>query len=137
LPRLRGGGVGGGPRFRRGTLMRTPTSFQLFRFSVLSVLSVLGCERSPTASDHAQAKPSAEAPPSGSSAHARGHHEALPRRIAVSEEVVKNAGIKVTPVTKAVLAEALTLPGEVAADPDRLARISSPAQGRIEEVRFR
>ena len=42
-----------------------------------------------------------------------------------------------TRVEKAALSEALTLPGELAADPDRLARISSPAAGRIEEVRFR
>jgi len=111
--------------------MRTPASFWLF------LLTALACDRTPPASDHEKTKPAIAAHPSGSSEHAGGHHEALPRRIAVSEEVVKNAGIKVTPVTKAVLAEALTLPGEVAADPDRLARVSSPAQGRIEEVRFR
>jgi cobalt-zinc-cadmium efflux system membrane fusion protein len=103
----------------------------------LLLLSVLACQRTPPASDTGKKEPSAAAAPSEAAEQASGHHEALPRRITVSEEVVKSAGIRVTAVTKAVLAEALSLPGEVAADPDRLARISSPAQGRIEEVRFR
>jgi membrane fusion protein, heavy metal efflux system len=110
--------------------MRTRTPFWSL------VLAALACNRTPPATDHATKEPGATAPAS-SGEHAGGHHETLPKRITVSEEVVKNAGIRVTAVTKAVLAEALTLPGEVAADPDRLARISSPAQGRIEEVRFR
>jgi cobalt-zinc-cadmium efflux system membrane fusion protein len=35
------------------------------------------------------------------------------------------------------MTDALSLPGELGADPDRLARISSPAAGRIEQVLFR
>jgi len=105
--------------------------------SWLLLSAALACQRTPPASDHGKQEGSAPAAPSGAAELAAGRHEALPRHITVSEEVVKSAGIRVTAVTKGVLAEALTLPGEVAADPDRLARISSPAQGRIEEVRFR
>jgi membrane fusion protein, heavy metal efflux system len=82
-------------------------------------------------------------PPSTGAKHDDEHHgddhghEELPHHISVSKEVMAAAGIKVAPVTKEVLAEALTLPGEIAADPDRLARISSPAAGRIESVSFR
>lgn len=64
-------------------------------------------------------------------------HEELPRKLAVTKQVIENAGIKTARVRKEVLSEALTLPGEIAADPDRLARISSPAAGRIEQVHFR
>lgn len=84
-----------------------------------------------------------KAPPAGS-AHAHEHgadeehgHESLPEQVTVTPEVLKNAGIKLEKAAKGQLSEILDLPGEVAADPDRLARLSSPASGRIEEVRFR
>jgi cobalt-zinc-cadmium efflux system membrane fusion protein len=57
--------------------------------------------------------------------------------VSVSKEVVASAGIQVRPTAKVALFETLSLPGEVAADPDRLARISSPTAGRIESVLFR
>jgi cobalt-zinc-cadmium efflux system membrane fusion protein len=50
---------------------------------------------------------------------------------------MQSAGIELERVVKARLTQTLDLPGEVGADPDRLARLSSPASGRIEEVRFR
>jgi membrane fusion protein, heavy metal efflux system len=64
------------------------------------------------------------------------HHE-LTRRVRVSDAVARDARLVVVPVKREALAETLVLPGEVAGDPDRLARISSPAAGRIEEVRLR
>jgi cobalt-zinc-cadmium efflux system membrane fusion protein len=70
------------------------------------------------------------------SAHTHGHEE-LEKRLVVPKEVVDSAGIKVESVTKASLSNALSLPGEVSADPDRLARLSSPAAGRVEKVNFR
>ena len=97
-----------------------------------AVLALAGCKQELTPAD--------EHPPRAASPqneHREGRHESLPTRVRVSKQVVQNAGIKVTRVEKAALSEALTLPGELAADPDRLARISSPAAGRIEEVRFR
>jgi len=64
-------------------------------------------------------------------------HEVLPHRVRVSKQVALNAKIAVARVEKAALSVLLTLPGEIAADPDRVARISSPAAGRIDAVRFR
>jgi membrane fusion protein, heavy metal efflux system len=101
--------------------------------------SLLGsaCKRSAPPEAH-------QAPPhSGESNGAREHdehaehgHEALARRVTVSPEVIAAAGIQARPVAKAALLQTLSLPGEVAGDPDRLARISSPSAGRIESVHF-
>ncbi len=79
-------------------------------------------------------------PPAESSApHAAEHegHEALPRRIKLSSAVMADAKLQFTSVRHEPLSETLTLPGELAADPDQLARISSPAAGRIDDVRFK
>lgn len=97
------------------------------------LLVVAGCERTAPAPKE-QAKP----PPSASAAHAdEGAHEALPQHVKLTDAVRTAAGVKTALVTRAALTEALTLPGEVAADPDRLARVSSPAAGRIDAVQFR
>lgn len=64
-------------------------------------------------------------------------HAELPTRVQLSDEVVHDAKLRVAPVTREVLAVTLSLPGEVVADPDRSARLSSPIEGRIEQVRFR
>src|SRR5262245_34147575 len=98
---------------------------------LLATLALAGCGRPAPTSDRVEPKPASSA----KSDH--GAREALPRRVSVSEQVVRAAGIKAKPAVKGTLAETLLLPGEVSADPDRLARISSPAAGRLEEVRFR
>jgi len=64
-------------------------------------------------------------------------HEALPRRVKLSDEVVRAAHIRTAPVVRELLAVTLSLPGELVADPDRSARLASPIAGRIREVRFR
>jgi len=88
---------------------------------------------SKTASEHsaeAGAKPA-------ESAHAdEAEHPALPRRIRLTPEVVRDAHVQTIPVARGTLAETVALAGEIAADPDRAARISSPAAGRIERVEF-
>lgn len=61
-------------------------------------------------------------------------HETLPRRVQVQPAVVAAMGIRTEPVRLRALAEVLTLPGEVTADPDRTAQITSPVPGRIEQV---
>jgi cobalt-zinc-cadmium efflux system membrane fusion protein len=76
--------------------------------------------------------------PSSSADHVdEAKHEALPRKVKLSEQVIRDAQLQVAPATRQVLSETLALPGEIAADPDRLARISSPTAGRVEEVRFK
>jgi cobalt-zinc-cadmium efflux system membrane fusion protein len=85
---------------------------------------------------HAQARPDGSARAHEQDAHEPHGHEALARRVTVSQEVIAAAGIQARPVTKAALLPTLSMPGEVAGDPDRLARISSPTAGRIEAVHF-
>lgn len=64
-------------------------------------------------------------------------HPGLPRRVKLSPEVVASARIATAKVTREALAATLSLPGEVVADPDRSAKISSPVAGRLESVTFR
>jgi membrane fusion protein, heavy metal efflux system len=64
-------------------------------------------------------------------------HEALPRRVRVSEQVINDAGIRTEPVSRQVLAQTMSLPGEVSGDPDKIASISSPVAGRLERIQFR
>jgi len=64
-------------------------------------------------------------------------HPELPRRVKLSADVIANANIRTAKVGRETLAATLTLPGEILADPDRSARISSPVAGRVETVSFR
>lgn len=102
--------------------------------AALLVSGVSGCKRSGS-DERVEAHPPAAASEHGE--HGEHGHEALPRRVSVSKEVVANAGIQVHRTAKVALFETLSLPGEVSADPDRLASISSPAAGRIEAVHFK
>lgn len=99
-------------------------------------LQLLGCEK-PEAkrTDHASTTASAGAVPS---AHTDDQaHQALPKRLALTPQVVEDAKIRTEPVSKQVLAETLALPGELTADPDRMATVASPISGRLERVNFR
>ena len=64
-------------------------------------------------------------------------HEELPRRVHLTKQVIEDAKIKSVRATKEVLAETLLLPGEIVTDPDRTARVSTPAAGRLVRVGFR
>jgi cobalt-zinc-cadmium efflux system membrane fusion protein len=64
-------------------------------------------------------------------------HESLPKIVHLSAEVFRNAKLEVAPATKEILGASIVLPGEIVADPDRSARISSTLAGRVEDVRFR
>lgn len=98
--------------------------------TVTFLLLLIGCKHS--------APPEKHEPESNPAEHAHEPgHEALPRHIKLSEDVIRDAKLQVLPATREVLSETLSLPGEIAADPDQLARISSPTAGRVEEVRFK
>ena len=75
----------------------------------------------------------AERAGTGEPAHAE---QKSSRRIRIAQDVLRDAGIEVGPVTRAALSPSLTLPGEVSAIPDRSARLSTPVAGRIERVQF-
>jgi cobalt-zinc-cadmium efflux system membrane fusion protein len=87
-------------------------------------------------------EPHGSDPPGGGEAAAGEHkdeaaHDELPKRVRLTAEVISDARIKTAAVTREALAATLTLPGEIAADPDKLARVASPADGRIEKVSFK
>ncbi len=67
--------------------------------------------------------------------HKEGHEE-LPKHISVSPKLMADAGIKTAPVRREKLSKVLTLSGEIAADPDKTAKVSAPLAGRIESISF-
>jgi cobalt-zinc-cadmium efflux system membrane fusion protein len=98
--------------------------------TIFALLLIVGCKRPAPAEQHEERANAAE--------HVHeAEHEALPRMVKLSEEVIRDAKLQVAPATREVLSETLSLPGEIAADPDQLARISSPTAGRVEEVHFK
>lgn len=85
--------------------------------------------------EHAKPAPSAKHGHGHEDEHAR--HDELVRHVKLAESVVRDAKIETAPARREALGATLSLPGEVASDPDRTARISSPAAGRIEAARFK
>lgn len=61
----------------------------------------------------------------------------LPKVVQLSEKVIADAHVKTNVVSSETLAPTIELPGEISADPDKSARVSSPVAGRIEEVAFK
>jgi cobalt-zinc-cadmium efflux system membrane fusion protein len=103
---------------------------------VLLALALASCDKG--ASGATPAAPAKSEPASNAPAHAEAHeHEDLPTRVQLSSGVIAAAGIETARVTREALAITLFLPGEVAADPDRTARVASPIAGRIERIGFR
>jgi membrane fusion protein, heavy metal efflux system len=79
-----------------------------------------------------------EPPPAASTSHeGETEHDAIPKRAKLTKEIVADAKIRSEPARKEVLAPTLSLPGEVAVDPDKSARVSSPVAGRLVDVRFK
>jgi len=109
-----------------------PAAFLNFSWMVL-VLCLLGCKGGEGSAHEGERH--AEAAPSGGPEHT--HHDELPRHVKLTAAVIRDAAIESAPVRREALGTTLSLPGEVAADPDRTARISSPAAGRIEEARLK
>lgn len=64
-------------------------------------------------------------------------HASLPTRVTLSPEVVKAAGIRTQAVTAQALPATVEVVGEVAADPDRAARVTARIPGRILSVHAR
>jgi cobalt-zinc-cadmium efflux system membrane fusion protein len=103
----------------------------------LMALSVTGC---PSGKHQAEEKPSKMVDPKP--AESAGHrdepeHTALPKHIRLDPQVVADAGIKTAPVVREALVATIDLPGEVASDPDKTARVSALAAGRLETVSFK
>jgi cobalt-zinc-cadmium efflux system membrane fusion protein len=62
-------------------------------------------------------------------------HEQLPSKVRLAPEVVRSAGIKTAPASSDSLPATVDLTGEIAADPDRSARLAARVPGRIIEVK--
>jgi cobalt-zinc-cadmium efflux system membrane fusion protein len=86
------------------------------------------------------------APPSPAAADASGpvgpgphqdesEHEQLPTKVRLEPEVVRSAGIKTAPAGSDSLPATVDLTGEIAADPDRSARLAARVPGRVIEVK--
>lgn len=64
-------------------------------------------------------------------------HAELPTKVRLPGNVVRAAGIKTAPAELASLPATVDLTGEIAADPDKSARLAARVAGRIIEVRFK
>lgn len=81
----------------------------------------------------------AENPPPAATQHKDepAPHESLPTRVALSADVAKAAGIRTQPVAAQALPATVEIVGEVAADPDRAARVTARIAGRVLSVHAR
>ena len=103
----------------------------------LVLIAQLGCSRKPSDDGGGATAKAKEAKPPAPEKSEEHEHEELPKRVALSAEVVASAGIATTPATREALVVTISLPGEIAPDPDQSARIASPIAGRIERVNFK
>src|SRR5689334_15267031 len=87
------------------------------------------------APDHVPPSPSA-APPAAADHSDEPEHEQLPKRVKLTPEVIRDARIRTAAVAKEALVATLSLPGEVASDPDKTGHVSSPIPGRLLRVAF-
>lgn len=94
------------------------------RLFLMLVVLLTACKEAPVA-------PATEEPHRDEETHAE-----LPRQVSLDATQLTQAGIQTVPVRKAALPSTLTLTGEVIAEPDRTARLSSATAGRLEQVLF-
>jgi membrane fusion protein, heavy metal efflux system len=73
-----------------------------------------------------------------SSAHVdETEHKELPKSVRLPPNVLAEIHLTTEPVQRQLLAASISLPGEIATDPDKTARVSSPVAGRIVQVLFK
>jgi cobalt-zinc-cadmium efflux system membrane fusion protein len=94
------------------------------------VLAVVGCKKG------GEEAPEAVSGPMDSHHDEKEGHEELPKQLRVTPEVLRESDIKTELAKRAVLAATVSLPGEIAAEPDRTARLSAATTGRLEQVTF-
>lgn len=99
---------------------------------ILLALALLGCSKT-----EKKTEKDPPAPAASTSHEGEKEHDTIPKRAKLTKATIEAAKIQTAPATKEVLAPTLSLPGEVVADPDRSARVSSPVAGRLSDVRFK
>jgi membrane fusion protein, heavy metal efflux system len=108
---------------RAEPITREPARERAVRVAALLLLSVaMACGKPAPAAD--ESRPDAVGKPGET------------QRISISERVAKDAGLRVAQVEMATLPATVELIGEVAADPDRMAKVPVRVPGRLVEVRF-
>ena len=96
----------------------------------MALAVAVSCSREKRGADRADsAKAATEAAGAAPAGSAHEHvdepaHDELPKRVRLSKDVIADAKIRTAPVARESLAATLTLPGEIAADPDQSARVS-------------
>jgi cobalt-zinc-cadmium efflux system membrane fusion protein len=109
---------------------------------VAAALLIAGCDKKAT-TEHRPAPPAPAKPTDNDGATAAGphqdesEHEPLPTKVRLEAEVIRSAGIKTAPAESASLPATVDLTGEIAADPDRSARLAARVPGRIVDVKVK
>ena len=85
----------------------------------------------------AKIEPKKEAKPDLEAHVDEAEHESIPSRVRLPPAVISAAKIRWAPLAREPLETVLELPGEISPDPDRMARVSVPLDGRIERVDFK
>ena len=58
-------------------------------------------------------------------------------QVEISDKVVADAHLRIEPAIEEVLVSKLSVPGEIVADPDKSARVTSPVAGRVDHLAFK
>lgn len=96
------------------------------RLLLIGAVVIAGCQRS-----------TQDAPARSQESHQdESKHEQLPKQVRLTPQTQLTAGIRTEVATRRMLAVTVSLPGEVAAEPDRTARVSAAVAGRLEQVSF-
>ena len=107
-----------------------PTRASVAMLSIACVALFFGCPKAPSGTSGSGA--------ASTSAHVdEKEHPTIPRRIHLDESVVTASKIRTEPARMEPFSAVLSLPGEIATNPDRTARVSSPIAGRLDRVDFR
>jgi len=108
----------------------------LISFAAVAVVAI-GCSRGTRSTKDNVAKQSPPMPANSASHLDEPEHKGLLKRIRLDPEVIVEANIKTAPVVREALIATIDLPGEVASDPDKTARVSSLIAGRLDSVAFK
>lgn len=103
--------------------------------TLAAVFLFAACQRSET--DAQKKPPPAEKPEPSAEHRDEPDHAALPSRVRLDPQVIADAKIRTAPATLEPLAPTIDLPGELASDPDKTARVSALVAGRLDSVSFK
>src|SRR5262245_21804017 len=129
--------AGGRPAAGRRIARQAMKSFLLLAATALLAGCPKKADEPRPATAPVAAKPGdATGSPTGIGPHQdESEHEQLPTKVRLEPGVVRSAGIKTAPAESDSLPATVDLTGEIAADPDRSARLAARVPGRIIDVK--